>query len=45
MTKFGFVRSGGGDIFWRKTQRTETTAQSSDLERQRLQVDPFVLTC
>ena len=45
MTKFGFVRSGRGEIFWRKTQRTETTAQLSDLERQRLQVDPFVLTC
>ena len=45
MTKFGFVRSGRGEIFWRKTQRTETTAQLSELERQRLQVDPFVVTC
>ena len=43
MTKFGFVRSGRGEIFW--TQWTETTAQLNDLERQRLQVDPFVLTC
>ena len=45
MAMLGFVRSGRGEIFWRKTQRTETTAQLSDLERQRLQVDPFVLTC
>ena len=41
MTKFGFIRSGKGEIFWRKAQRNETIAQLSDLERQRLQVYPF----
>ena len=45
MTKFGFIRFGKGEIFWRKTQRNETEAQLCDLERQRLQVYPFVLTC
>ena len=41
MTKFGFIRSGKGEIFWRKVQRNETIAQLSDLERQRLQMYPF----
>ena len=41
MTKFGFIRSGKGEIFWRKTQRNETIGQLSDLERQRQQVNPF----
>ena len=41
MTKFGFIRSGKGEIFWRKAQRNETIAQLTDLERQRLQVYPF----
>ena len=40
MTKFGFIRSGKGEIFW-KAQRNETIAQLSDLERQRLRVYPF----
>ena len=45
MTKFGFIRCGKGEIFWRKTERNETTAQLSDLERQRLQVSRlFALT-
>ena len=42
MTKFGFIRSGKGEIFWRKAQRNETIAQLSDLERQRLQEYPFL---
>ena len=41
MTKFGFIRFGKGEIFWRKTQRNETEAQLCDLERQRLQVYPW----
>ena len=41
MTKFGFIRSGKGEIFWRKTQRNETKAQLNDLERRRLQAYPF----
>ena len=40
MTKFGFTRSGTGEIFWRKTQRNETIAQLNDLEWQHLQVYP-----
>ena len=38
MIKFGFIRSGKGEIFWRKTQRNETIAQLRDIERQRPQV-------
>ena len=45
MTKFGFIRSGKGEIFWRKAQRNETIAQLRDLERQRLQVYSFFMTC
>ena len=41
MTKFGLIRFGKGEIFWRKTQRNETEAQLCDLERQRLQVYPW----
>ena len=41
MTKFGFIRSGKGEIFLRKPQRNETIAQLSDLERQRQQANPF----
>ena len=45
MIKFGFIRCGKGEIFWKKTERNETTAQLSDLERQRLQVSRlFALT-
>ena len=41
MTKFEFIRSGKGEIFWRKTQKNETIGQLSDLERQRQQVNSF----
>ena len=41
ITKFGLMRSERGEIFWRKTQKNETTAQLSDLERLRLQVYPL----
>ena len=44
MTKFGFIRSGKGEIFWRKTQRNETKAQLNDLERRRLQAYLFPIT-